>query len=144
MEWTKSASTYSSRNEARTANSMLATMFVFVSSVFGETAASFSLFMSHLIALFTVIFRIRQMEQVNTSDSEGSFQLRTLRVVTRWAFPIAPSSCGCAYLRNQRGSKWLRVTVQLQSASHCMFDRPECCPIRVPAVAADRKRIGRA
>jgi hypothetical protein len=73
MEWTKSASTCSSRSEARTANSMLATMFVFVSSVFRETAASFSVFISHLIPLFTVMFRIRQMEQINGSKSEGVF-----------------------------------------------------------------------
>jgi hypothetical protein len=62
MEWTKSASTYSSRNGARAANSMLATMLVFISSVFRETAASFSVFMSHLMPPFTVMFRIRQTE----------------------------------------------------------------------------------
>jgi hypothetical protein len=41
---------------------MLATMFVFVSSVFRETAASFSVFMSHLMPLFTVMIEIRQTE----------------------------------------------------------------------------------
>jgi hypothetical protein len=62
MEWTKSASTYSSRNEARTVKSTLAMIFVFVLSVFRETAASLSVFISHLMPLFTVMIGIRQTE----------------------------------------------------------------------------------
>jgi hypothetical protein len=49
-----SESAYSSRNEVRTANSMLAIMFVFASSVVRETAVPFSIFMSHPNPLFTV------------------------------------------------------------------------------------------
>jgi len=62
IEWTKSDSTYSSCNEARTANSMLATMFVFASSVVRETEVPFSVFMSHPMLLFTVMIGIRQTE----------------------------------------------------------------------------------
>jgi hypothetical protein len=62
MEWTKSESTYSSCNEARTANSMLAIMFGFASSAVREAVVPFSVFISHPLPLFTATIRIRQME----------------------------------------------------------------------------------
>src|SRR5438445_7756798 len=75
MEWTKSESTYSSCNEARTANSMLATMFLLASLVVPEPAVAFSILMSHLIPLFIVVFGIRQMGKNCLSGCRANWQI---------------------------------------------------------------------
>src|SRR5438876_5905835 len=101
MEWTKSASTYSSCNEARTANSMLANMFLLASFVVPEPAVAFSIFMSHPHA--AVYRSVRNSNGQGTAHPVsranwqalrpavnrvligGTFQLRSLWVVTHSA-----------------------------------------------------------
>src|SRR5216684_5710011 len=125
MEWTKSASTYCSCNEALTANSMLATMFFLASFVVPEPAVAFSIFMSHLMPLFTVVFRIRQMGRncpslsranwqtlrltVNHVLIDRTFQLRSLRVVTQSATLESSVAVRTVIWLNYHSSKRLRV-----------------------------------
>jgi hypothetical protein len=118
------------RSEARTANSMLATMFL-LASVVSEPAVAFSIFKSHLIPLFTVVSGIRQMGAKSHHVSRANwqtrrpvvnrpligvtFQLRSLRVVTQSAtlesFPVVRA----VVWRNQHTSKLLRA-----AGSGCM------------------------
>src|ERR1700736_6657383 len=102
---------------------MLATMLL-LASVGSEPAVSFSIFMSRLIPLFTVVSGIRQMgrncyplsranwrtlrQAVNRVLIGVTFQLRSLRVVTLSATLESFVALRAVILCNQHSSKPIR------------------------------------
>jgi len=126
MEWTKSASTYCSCNEALTANSMLATMFFLASGVVPEPAvAFFGLHVAPHAAVYRSV-RISSNGQelpipfsranwrtlppaVDRVLKRWTFQLRSLRVVTQSGTLASFVAVRPVIQRYQNTSKRLRA-----------------------------------